>query len=53
MLDGATTETGAEVVVVAVKEAEEDIVEVVAEEMEGVGSDEALGMGPDAVTDRE
>lgn len=53
MLDGTTTETGAEVVVVAVEEAEEEMTEVVAEDMEGEGSDEAPGMGPDEVTDRE
>lgn len=53
MLDGTTTETGAEVAVVAVEEAEEEMVEVVAEDMEGEGSDEAPGMGPEVATDRE
>lgn len=50
MLDGTTTETGAEVVVVAVEEAEEEMVEVLAEDMEGEGSDDT---GSDAATDRE
>lgn len=50
MLDGTTTETGAEVVIVAVEEAEEEMVEVLAEDMEGEGSDDT---GSDAATDRE
>jgi hypothetical protein len=60
LLEETATETGAEVVV-AVEE-DRTVVVVGAEVMEGEGSEEApaalvvegsIGMGPDAVTDRE